>query len=156
MACTNHEKYMQLALEQARLALTAGEVPIGAVLVDSLGTVIAAGYNQPIAAADPTAHAEIVVLRQAAVRLQNYRLLSHILYVTVEPCVMCMGALLHARIACVVYGAPDPKWGAAGSLYDFAGDRRFNHRIEVVSGICEEHCRSILVDFFKSRREPLR
>ncbi len=155
MSSSDHEMYMMLALEQAHLASASGEVPIGAVLVDAQGRTLAAGYNQPISAADPTAHAEMMVVRRAAAQLQNYRLLSTTLYVTVEPCVMCMGALIHARIARVVYGAPDPRWGAAGSLYDFSRDTRFNHRVEVVSGICEAQCRSVMVDFFKKRRQRL-
>ena len=143
---------MRIALDQAAEALSRQEVPVGAVLVDKSGKVLARGFNETITACDPTAHAEMVVLRRAAVALGNYRLLSTTLYVTVEPCVMCMGALIHARVARIVYGAPDPKWGAAGSLYDFAGDSRLNHHPEIVSGVCLETCRAMIQDFFRSKR----
>jgi len=156
MRISEHEAYMRLALSEALAASAAGEVPIGAVLVNAQGEVLASGYNQPISGIDPTAHAEMVVLRRAAARLKNYRLLSTTLYVTIEPCVMCMGALIHARIARVVYGAPDPKWGAAGSLYDFAHDKRLNHQPEIVSGICGEDCRALMRGFFKDKRGQAR
>jgi tRNA(adenine34) deaminase len=143
---------MQMALEQAAEAFNRQEVPVGALLVDPAGEVLARGFNETITACDPTAHAEMVVLRRAAKALGNYRLLSTTLYVTVEPCVMCMGALIHARVARIVFGAPDPKWGAAGSLYDFAGDFRFNHHPEIVSGVCLESCRAMMQTFFRSKR----
>lgn len=148
----DHEQFMRLALVQAGRALSMGEVPIGAVLIDGEGKVLAQGCNQPISSCDPTAHAEMVVLRQAAQEVKNYRLLSTTLYVTVEPCVMCMGALIHARVARIVYGAPDLKWGAVGSLYDFSKDTRFNHHPDIVPGICESQCSLIITDFFKSKR----
>lgn len=143
---------MQMALELAAEAFNRQEVPVGALLVDPGGKILARGFNETITACDPTAHAEMVVLRRAAAALGNYRLLSTTLYVTVEPCVMCMGALIHARVGRIVFGAPDPKWGAAGSLYDFSGDARFNHHPEIVSGVCLERCRAMMQTFFRSKR----
>jgi tRNA(adenine34) deaminase len=101
---------------------------------------------------DPTAHAEILALRQAAQKTQNYRLLNTTLYVTIEPCVMCMGAIVHARISALVFGAKDPRWGGAGSLYNLAADNRLNHQVEIIEGICEDECRSLMQDFFRSKR----
>jgi tRNA(adenine34) deaminase len=148
-----HEIFMQVALQQARRALAIREVPVGAVIVNAEGIILARGHNQTISACDPTAHAEIVALRLAAAGIGNYRLLSTTLYATVEPCVMCMGALVHARLTRVVYGAPDPKWGAAGSLYDFSTDSRFNHHVEVQGGILGAECRELMFNFFKEKRE---
>lgn len=148
----NHEEFMQMALEEALRARDMEEVPVGAVVVESSGRVLAAAHNQTIARCDPTAHAEILALRDAAERIGNYRLLASAIYVTVEPCVMCMGAIVHARVGRVVYGAPDPKWGALGSIYDFAGDNRLNHRPEIVSGVCADQCRKLMVDFFARKR----
>jgi tRNA(adenine34) deaminase len=148
----NHGHFMALALEEALRAREMEEVPVGAVLVDASGRVLAAAHNETITRCDPTAHAEILVLRGAAERMGNYRLLASAIYVTVEPCVMCMGAIIHARVGRVVYGAPDPKWGALGSIYDFAGDNRLNHRPEIVSGVCADQCRRLMVDFFARRR----
>ncbi len=128
------------------------EVPVGAVVVDGSARVIASAHNETITRSDPCAHAEILALRQAAARIKNYRLLACTLYVTVEPCVMCMGAIIHARIEKVVFGAPDPKWGAAGSLYDFARDHRFNHQPKIVAGICEDACRRMMRGFFERKR----
>jgi tRNA(adenine34) deaminase len=144
--------FMRLALEEARSAGRINEVPVGAVLVSESGEVLASAHNRPILNKDPTAHAEILALRRGAEKLQNYRLLNTTLYVTIEPCFMCMGALIHARVARLVYGAADPKWGAAGSLYDIGHDPRLNHQLEVVSGVCEEECREIMQAFFRSRR----
>lgn len=143
---------MGLAIDQARLAENAGEVPIGAVLVDASGAVIAAGFNQPISSNDPTAHAEVVVLREAARKLANYRLPQTTLVVTVEPCLMCAGALVNARVARVVYGAREPKWGAMESLLrlETVG---MNHRIEVISGVREQECGELMRGFFRDRRE---
>lgn len=149
----NHLYFMKLALDQAALAEDLGEVPVGAVLVDAEGTVLAEGFNQTISSCDPSAHAEIVVLRKAAHGVRNYRLLSTTLYATIEPCVMCMGALIHARVARVVFGAPDPKWGAGGSLYDFSSDDRFNHRLEIIRGVCESECRRVIQSFFQKKRQ---
>jgi tRNA(adenine34) deaminase len=143
---------MELALEEAEKAWSLGEVPVGAVIVDPDGGLLASAHNRPIAANDPSAHAEIEALRRACGRIGNYRLLKTTLYVTVEPCVMCMGAIIHARVERLVYGAPDPRWGAAGSLYDLAGDGRLNHRPEVLGGILAERCRSLMQRFFQQRR----
>jgi tRNA(adenine34) deaminase len=146
---------MQHALVEARKAAAMDEVPVGAVLVSGTGKILARGHNQPVARNDPTAHAEILVLRQAAAKIGNYRLPGTTLYVTLEPCIMCMGALLHARVARVVFGAPDPKGGAAESLYQIAADDRLNHRIETVRGVCLAECRAILQAFFRSRRKSI-
>ena len=143
---------MRRALEQAGVARAAGEVPIGAVVVLE-GRVVGQGFNQPIGAGDPTAHAEIVALRQAAKAAANYRLFGATAYVTVEPCLMCVGALVNARVAAVVYGAAEPKWGALVSVLD-ASTLRLNHRFETVAGVLEAECRQLMVDFFKLRRPP--
>ena len=132
------------------MALRIGEVPIGAVVVSG-GAIVAEGFNQPIHKADPTAHAEVLALRAAARALGNYRLTGATLYVTVEPCLMCVGALVNARVSTVVYGAPEPKCGALASVIDFES-LRLNHRFEVVAGVLEAECRNVLVDFFKFRR----
>ncbi len=142
---------MRLALEMARMALHVGEVPIGAVLVCS-EKVVARGFNQPIRSLDPSAHAEIIALRGGARALRNYRLGGSTLYVTVEPCVMCAGALVNARVSRVVYGAPEPKWGGLGSVLS-VNELPLNHRFEVIPGILETECRQIVQDFFKYRRE---
>jgi tRNA(adenine34) deaminase len=142
---------MDLALAQARLGAEAGEVPVGAVLVDEAGAVIASGFNQPISSLDPTAHAEIVVLREAARKLANYRLPGTTLVVTVEPCLMCAGALVNSRVGRVVYGAREPKWGALGSLLAVQG-LALNHRIEVTGGIREAECSEVMRRFFRERR----
>ena len=147
-----HNHYMTLALEQAALADKHQEVPIGAILVGETGKILAAAHNQVITQQDPTAHAEILVLREGARNVLNYRLLRTSLYVTVEPCVMCMGAIIHARIARVVFGTYDPKWGAAGSLYNFAENTRLNHHPEIIAGVCADECRSMMQDFFRQRR----
>jgi tRNA(adenine34) deaminase len=149
---SNHDYFMKLALEEALRAQEMEEVPVGAVLVDASGRVLAAEHNETITRCDPTAHAEILALRGAARQIGNYRLLASAIYVTVEPCVMCMGAIIHARVGRVVYGAPDPKWGALGSIYDFARDNRLNHRPEIVSGVLADRCRRLMVDFFARRR----
>jgi len=146
-----HESIMRLALQEARTALHLGEVPVGAVLVAG-GEVVASGFNQPIHQVDPTAHAEIVALRGAARALDNYRLTGSTLYVTVEPCLMCVGALVHARVGTVVYGAAEPKGGAIRSLLRVE-DLALNHRFDVVEGILEADCRRLIQDFFKARRE---
>ncbi len=147
-----HENFMKLALEEAKKAGQIGEVPIGAVLVAENGEVLSAAHNQVIKLADPTAHAEILALREAAFNLNNYRLLNTSLFVTVEPCIMCMGAIVHARVTRVIWGANDPKWGAAGSLYNFSEDDRLNHRVEIIKGVCEENCRRLIQDFFRAKR----
>jgi tRNA(adenine34) deaminase len=149
-----HADYMRMALEEARRARQIDEVPVGSVLVAEYGDLLARAHNRTIADADPTAHAEILALRAAAAKLRNYRLLNTTLYVTIEPCCMCMGAIVHARVARVVYGAPDPKWGAAGSLYNLALDLRLNHRPEVLGGVCEDDCRELMQGFFRLKRLP--
>lgn len=142
---------MAEALREAALAEAAGEVPVGAVVVLNK-TIIGRGHNSPISLNDPTAHAEIQALRAAAHTVGNYRLVGSILYVTVEPCLMCMGALLHARVNRVVFGCYDAKFGAAGSLYDLSADGRLNHRIEVTAGIAADESRALLQRFFQQRR----
>lgn len=148
-------QFMGLALEQARLAGAAGEVPVGAVVVHN-GQVVGVGHNAPVGANDPTAHAEIVALRQAAQALENYRLDGCELYVTLEPCAMCSGAMLHARLRRVVFGAPDPKTGAAGSVVDLFAQPRLNHQTEVQGGVLVEACADLLAEFFKARRQDAR
>jgi tRNA(adenine34) deaminase len=151
MIMNSDEDYMNLALEEAKKAEAAGEVPVGAILVLA-GSVIGRGFNQPITAHDPTAHAEIVALREAALRQGNYRLSTATMYCTVEPCVMCAGAIVHARIARLVFGTPDPKAGAAGSIYNVMTDPRLNHRVDVLSGVCEDASAMLLREFFAKRR----
>ncbi len=143
--------FMREALAEASRAASKEEVPVGAVVVLD-GRIIGRGHNQPISSKDPTAHAEIVAIREAARTIGAYRLPGSILYVTLEPCVMCGGAIVHARIAAIKYGARDEKAGALGSVYDIGRDGRLNHRIEVVGGIMEEECASMLREFFKHRR----
>lgn len=142
---------MRLALAEAGKALGAGEVPIGAVVVLD-GNVIGAGYNQPISSSDPTAHAEIVALRAAAARVGNYRLTGATMYVTVEPCLMCVGAMVHARIDTVVFGAAEPKAGALVSMTRAHELPNLNHKLQVEGGVLEGECRAIMQDFFKARR----
>jgi tRNA(adenine34) deaminase len=143
---------IEQALACAREAEAAGEVPVGAVIVDAAGAVIARAANAPIARNDPTAHAELLALRAAGRVLGNYRLPGCVLYVTLEPCVMCVGALVHARVARIVYGAPDPKTGACGSVFDLAANTKMNHRIDVVGGVLAEECGALLKRFFAARR----
>jgi tRNA(adenine34) deaminase len=143
--------YMRAALEQAQLALSAGEVPIGAVLVID-DRIVARGFNQPIGAVDPTAHAEIRVLREAARAIGNYRLTEAVVYVTVEPCLMCVGALVHARVREVVYGAPEPKTGALVSSVRGLDVPGLNHRFAITAGVLETECRDLIQQFFKDRR----
>jgi tRNA(adenine34) deaminase len=145
------EPFMDLALAEAQRAESAGEVPVGAVIVAD-GGVIARGFNQPISLNDPTAHAEIEAIREACRKTGNYRLSNATMYCTVEPCMMCAGAMIHARLARLVFGTPDPKAGSAGSIYNVLTDPRLNHRVEVVSGIREDQCAALLRDFFARRR----
>ena len=142
---------MKMALEEAYRAEREEEVPVGAIIVKD-DKIIARAYNQVIKRNDPTAHAEILALRQAALALRNYRLIDTTLYVTIEPCLMCGGALVQARIGRLVFGAFDPKMGAFGSLYNLAEDKRLNHRIRVKSGVLEEECCRLMKDFFRRRR----
>ena len=148
-----HIEFMQLALTEAKKAGQKDEVPIGAVLVAESGEILSASHNQTISRLDPTAHAEMIVLREAAQKVLNFRLLSTTLYVTVEPCMMCMGAIVHARVASVVFGAKDAKWGAAGSLYNFADDTRLNHQPDVIHGVCQDECQELIQDFFRKKRK---
>jgi tRNA(adenine34) deaminase len=148
-------RFMELALAEARRAWERGEVPVGAVVVKD-GAVIATGYNQPIGSHDPTAHAEIVALRAAAEKLGNYRLPGCELYVTLEPCVMCSGAMMHARLARVVYAAVDPKTGACGSVLDLFAQEQLNHHTEVVGGVLADAASDMLKGFFAERRAAAR
>jgi tRNA(adenine34) deaminase len=143
--------WMQRALELAHQAEAEGEVPVGAILVKE-DQVVGEGWNAPIGEHDPTAHAEIRALRNAATRLGNYRLLDTTLYVTLEPCVMCAGAIIHARVRRVVFGAADPKTGAAGSVFDILNSELHNHRVEITSGVLEPECSTMLKEFFQARR----
>lgn len=143
---------MQLALQQARAAATVNEVPVGAVLVSEDDKLLAASHNQPISSHDPTAHAEIMVLREAARSNKNYRLISTTLYVTLEPCVMCVGAMIHARVKRLVYGAVEYKTGAIQSACQLLDETRFNHQIMVESGVMETQCAQVLTEFFARRR----
>lgn len=145
------ECHMREALEQAQRAWDAGEVPVGAVVVKD-GEIIGRGFNRPISGHDPSAHAEIQALRDAAQRVGNYRLIGCDLYVTIEPCVMCAGAIMHARIARVVYGARDPKTGAHGSIVDLFAEKRLNHHTEVINDVLAEECGGMLSRFFAERR----
>jgi tRNA(adenine34) deaminase len=144
-------QFMQQALDQAKLAAVAGEVPVGAVLVRD-GQVISTGFNQPISNSDPSAHAEMMALRAAALEESNYRLPGTTLYVTLEPCTMCAGAMLHARVDRVVFGATDSKTGAAGSVLNVFSEKQINHQTQVEGGIMSEECGQILRNFFKERR----
>lgn len=145
------DHFMRLALAQAELAKEAGEVPVGAVVVRE-GAVIASGFNQPISANDPSAHAEMQALRAAGAYLHNYRLIDCTLYVTLEPCVMCAGAILHARLPRVVFGATDPKTGVAGSVFNLFEQEQLNHHTRVTGGVLAEECSHILSNFFSQRR----
>jgi tRNA(Arg) A34 adenosine deaminase TadA len=152
MHMESDEYYMDLALDEAKKAEAAGEVPVGAVVVSG-GVVIGGGFNQPITANDPTAHAEILALREAARHERNYRLTNAIMYCTIEPCMMCAGAMIHTRIGRLVFGTPDIKAGSAGSIYNVLTDPRLNHRVDVVSGVREEECAALLREFFARRRQ---
>ena len=142
---------MRLALAEAAKAREAGEVPVGAVVVLD-DAVIGVGFNQPITSTDPTAHAEIVALRAAAARVGNYRLTGATLYVTVEPCLMCVGAMVHARVGTLVYGAPEPKSGAIESMTRAHELPGLNHRLQAMRGVLEQQCRDVMQDFFRTRR----
>jgi tRNA(adenine34) deaminase len=148
---TTDEQFMLLALEQARAAAAAGEVPVGALLVRG-DAVLASGWNRPIGSCDPTAHAEMLALRAGGVALQDYRLGGTTLYVTLEPCLMCAAAIVHARVQRVVFGAWDPRAGAAGSLLDAFRLPGLNHRTDVFGGVLAEDCQQLLRDFFAARR----
>jgi tRNA(adenine34) deaminase len=145
------EKWMRHALALAQRAAEAGEVPVGAVVVRN-DALIGEGWNQPIGSHDPSAHAEMVALREAARRVENYRLPESTLYVTLEPCVMCAGAIIHARVQRLVFGAWDPKAGAVSSVYDVVANPRLNHRLDWTGGVLEDQCGLLLRDFFRARR----
>ena len=144
--------WMQLALAQAAQAQQLGEVPVGAVLVDAQGELLATGFNRTIIDHDPTAHAEVVALRAGAKQVQNYRLPGASLYVTLEPCAMCLGAMMHARLARVVFGATDPKTGVCGSVLNLALEKQLNHHTQVEGGVLAQECGDTLRQFFKERR----
>jgi tRNA(adenine34) deaminase len=146
-----HEAFMRMAIEQAHEARRAGEVPVGAVVVAG-GEVVGRGFNQPIGSHDPTAHAEIVAIRDAARQVENYRLTGATLYVTIEPCMMCVGAMVHARIGTLVFGAMEPKAGAVVSTQRAHEHPALNHHLDVVDGVLEEECRAVLQAFFRKRR----
>lgn len=152
MAPVDFSLLMREALNEAFKGFAEGEVPVGAVVATPEGEIVASAHNQPVALNDPTAHAEILALRRAGTVCGNYRIEGSTLVVTVEPCVMCMGAAFHARISRIIFGALDPKWGAAGSLYNLAADDRLNHRIELVPGVLATECLKVMQDFFRSRR----
>ena len=145
------EQYMRHALQMAQRAEQEGEVPVGAVLVKG-NEIIAQGWNRPISGHDPTAHAEIQALREAGQRLGNYRLIETTLYVTLEPCIMCIGAILHARVQRLVYAASDPRAGAIHSVYTIPDDGKLNHSIEIAGGVLAEECSGLLTNFFRARR----
>ena len=145
------EDYMKIALEEAQAACSAGEVPVGAVLVQD-SRILARAHNMPIAMNDPSAHAEMLVLRQVGKLLSNYRLGGAKLYVTLEPCIMCAGAIVHSRLAHVIFGARDPKCGAVTSLYNILTDNRLNHQVEITEGILQEDCGEIMSRFFRQKR----
>jgi len=152
MAVLTHEAAMRLALAEAERARALGEVPIGAVVMSPESILIGTGCNRPISGLDPTAHAEMEAMRAAAQSLRNYRLTGCTLYVTVEPCLMCVGAMVHARIGLVVYGATEPKSGALVSTIRAHEAPGLNHRLEVIGGVLEEDCRNVIQDFFKAKR----
>jgi len=150
-----HEYFMKFALDEAERARQHDEIPIGAVLTSLDGEILSSAWNQTIRQHDPTAHAEILALRKAAKRIKNYRLLDTILYVTLEPCIMCMGAIVHARVKQVVFGAYDLKWGGAGSVINLAKEDTLNHKVEIVSGVCESDCRKMIQTFFQEKRKSV-
>lgn len=146
------QAFMALAMDEARAAAAMGEVPIGAVLVLG-GEVIGRGHNRRETSNDPTTHAEMLAIREAAAKLDSWRLLNTTLYVTLEPCVMCMGAIILARVPRLVFACRDPRAGAVGSIYDFSRDERFNHRVAVTEGVLEAECSALLSDFFRELRQ---
>ena len=153
MTDNDDEKFIRLAIEQAQIAGRMGEVPIGAVITDKSGHIVSSGYNLREAANDPTAHAEIAAIRKAGEIFGSWRLEGTTIYVTIEPCLMCMGAIILARISRLVFGARDPKAGAVFSIYDIGNDCRLNHTVEVTEGVCMEECSNLLKDFFKTLRK---
>lgn len=156
MTNTDDEVFMLQALTLADYAQSIGEIPVGAIIVDAHGQVIGKGWNQSISTNDPSAHAEIVAIRDAAKSIQNYRLLNTTLYVTLEPCTMCAGAILHSRIQRIVFGAYDAKTGAIGSRFHFFDDYKMNHSVVVTGGVLAEKCGQKMSDFFKLRRAEIK
>ena len=150
----DHELFMHQAVDQAAKALANGEVPVGAIVVNN-GYAIGAGFNQPVGRSDPTAHAEVIALRKAAHHVGNYRLTGATVYVTIEPCLMCAGAMVHARIGTLVFGASEPRTGVVRSRMRVLDEAFQNHRVEVVEGVLEEQCRSMIQTFFADRRKSL-
>jgi len=150
----DHEIFMHQAVDQAAKALANGEVPVGAIVVNN-GYAIGAGFNQPVGRSDPTAHAEVIALRKAAHHVGNYRLTGATVYVTIEPCLMCAGAMVHARIGTLVFGASEPRTGVVRSRMRVLDEAFQNHRVEVVEGVLEEQCRSMIQTFFADRRKSL-
>jgi tRNA(adenine34) deaminase len=151
MAAADDLRFMAEAIAEARRAESVGEVPVGAIAVAD-AKIVGVGHNQPISLSDPTAHAEILALRAAASTLKTYRLTAVSIYITLEPCVMCVGAMTNARVSRVVYGARDDKAGALGSVYDIGRDGRLNHRFEVIGGVMESECAELMREFFRARR----
>lgn len=147
-----YKNLMRKAISEAVKAGAKGEIPVGAIIVTQNGDTIAKAHNRVIESNDPTAHAEILVIREAGKRLGNYRLNGMTMVSTIEPCIMCAGAMVHSRIKRCIFGASDPKWGGTGSLFQIANDNRLNHRIEIISGILEQECRELLREFFKNKR----
>lgn len=152
MAYTDDERCMRLAIEQAQIAGRMGEVPIGAVITDKSGQVISNGYNLREASNDPTAHAEILAIRKSGEALGSWRLEGTTVFVTIEPCLMCVGAIILARIGRLVFGARDPKAGAVVSVYTIGSDCKLNHEFEVIEGVCKDDCSNLIKDFFKTLR----
>jgi len=152
MTMSDDTLFISRTLELARAAQDAGEVPVGAVIVKD-DKIIAEGWNRPISTSDPTAHAEIIAMRAAATMLNNYRLIDCTLYVTLEPCAMCAGAMVHARVKRLVYGASDPRAGAAGTIFNITDHAALNHRLDVTAGVMAEECGTLLRNFFQSRRQ---
>lgn len=147
-------KYMQEALQEARRAAADDEVPAGAVVVDPYGEIVGRGRNQVISLSDPTAHAEVLAIRQAAAQAGNYRLSGCVIFSTLEPCAMCFMAAVHARLSRVIFGAPEPRWGAAGSLINLAGLPGLNHNLDVAGGLEADEARKLITDFFRQKRRP--
>ncbi|MEA3360597.1 MAG: tRNA adenosine(34) deaminase TadA [Thermodesulfobacteriota bacterium] len=144
--------FMQEAINEAKNGWIEGEVPVGALLIDNSDRVLAKNHNRCISLNDPTAHAEMLVIRQAATSIKNYRLNGLTMFVTIEPCPMCMGAIINARLEMLIFGAFDQRAGAAGSAYNLANDKRLNHQVKVISGVMENECKGLLQDFFRTRR----
>ena len=149
------ELFMGLALEEARKAGERGEVPVGAVIIDEQQNILAVGSNNSIGESDPAGHAEMVAMRTAGKNIGNYRLLNTTIYVTIEPCVMCAGAMIHARVGRLVYGAPDPKTGGVVSCYQVGGDGKLNHQLNIEGGVLAEECAELLTSFFRKKRVKL-